>query len=277
MIVRDLLSTGREWLDGMAQGSLEAEVLLAHALGVNRAWLYANGEREVSSVDRERFLDLLTRRSAGEPIAYLTGVREFWSLPIGVTPDVLIPRPETELLVEVAVERLSPGKTYRIADLGTGSGAVALAIASERPLCEVHATEICPEALAVARRNAETLLPGKIRFHRGSWFDPLEGRFNLVVSNPPYVAANDRHLVEGDCAFEPRAALTPGDDGMEAIRQIARDGREYLVPGGCLAFEHGYDQGAASRRLLRELGYVKVETRADLENRERVTLGFVET
>jgi release factor glutamine methyltransferase len=274
--VRQLLGHGRQLLQGTSQGSLEAEILLAHALGVSRAWLYANGEQAAPPDAEKRFLELAGRRAAGEPVAYLTGLREFWSLPLKVTPDVLIPRPETELLVEIALERLPAGTPFRVADLGTGSGAVALAIASERPLCEVHATELSPAALAVARKNAALLPHGRVCFHGGSWFEPLEGCFDLVVSNPPYVAEGDRHLAQGDCRFEPRAALTPGGDGLSAIKAIASDAPGYLVPGGCLAFEHGYDQGAAARALLEELGFVKIQTRQDLEMRDRVTLGYRE-
>lgn len=275
--VRELLARGCSLLAGSPQGRLEAEVLLAHALGVNRAWLYANGEQAAGPDASKRFLDLAGRRAAGEPVAYLTGVREFWSLPLKVTPDVLIPRPETELLVEAALERLAPGQPFRVADLGTGSGAVALAIASERPLCEVHATELSPESLAVARENAALLPEGRVSLHLGSWFEPLEGRFDLVVSNPPYVAGDDPHLEEGDCAFEPPEALTPGGDGLSAIRAIASGAPGYLAPGGCLAFEHGFDQGPAARGILEEQGFVNVETRRDLEKRERLTLGNVET
>jgi release factor glutamine methyltransferase len=227
----------------------------------------------VAGADTARYRVLLERRRDGEPIAYLTGVREFWSLDLRVTPDVLIPRPETELLVETALARIPPDADWRIADLGTGSGAVALAIASERPLCEVHATESDPEALAVARKNAARLLPGRIRFHAGSWCEPLTGTFRLIVSNPPYVAADDPHLGQGDCRFEPCAALTPGKDALAAIRKIVRQAATRLEADGCLAFEHGYDQGAAVRALLEAAGYRDATTCRDLEGRERVTFG----
>lgn len=274
MSVRDLLTDGRRRLADSPSGGLEAEVLLAHVLDVDRAWLYANSEFTVAENSQKEFLDLVGKRASGEPVAYLTGVREFWSLPLKVTSDVLIPRSETELLVETALDFLQPGKAMRVVDLGTGSGAVALAMATERPLCEIHATEISPAALAVARENMESLAPGSVQFHLGSWLEPLKGRFDLVVSNPPYVAEDDHHLDKGDCRFEPRAALTPGTDSLSAIRQIAGDARDFLVRGGCLAFEHGFDQGSASRAILDQLGYVKIESRRDLENKERVTLGY---
>lgn len=270
MTARELLLQGR----GRLGSALEAEVLLMHVLEVDRAWLYANGERPVSDTAQDQFSGLLERRLAGEPIAYLTGAREFWSLPLQVNPDVLIPRPETELLVETALQRLPAGKPQRVADLGTGSGAVALAIACERPLCEIHASDISAAALAVARGNADRLAPGRVQFHQGSWFEPLEGRFHLVLSNPPYVRDDDPHLDSGDCRFEPRMALSPGGDGLDAIRHIARAAVDYLEPGGCLAFEHGFDQGEASRRILEDLSYEKVATLSDLESRDRVTVGM---
>ena len=215
----------------------------------------------------------MRRRAAGEPIAYLTGAQEFWSLPLHVTPDVLIPRPETELLIEAALERVPDHKNLRIADLGTGSGAIALAIASERVACEVHATEESAAATAVARQNARTLKLERVQFHEGSWLKPLSGSFDAILSNPPYISADDIHLRQGDCRFEPQSALTPGSDGMTAIRYIAHASLPFLRPGGWLLFEHGFDQGAKSRQLLKALGYKEVETLADLEGRERVTLG----
>ena len=274
--VKELLVWGREVLGTQPAGNLEAELLLAHALQVNRAWLYANNSESPGETQSLSFRDLVQRRQAGEPLAYLTGVREFWSMPFRVTPDVLIPRPETELLVEIALELLADSSEYRIADLGTGSGAVALAIASELPSCDIHACDISPAALEVAIGNGRTLVPGRVAFHLGSWFEPLEGKFHLIVSNPPYVAENDPHLDRGDCSHEPRTALTAGADGMLAIKQISTESLEYLERGGCLAFEHGFGQGEASRALLKELGFDRVETRKDLEGRDRVTLGYVQ-
>jgi release factor glutamine methyltransferase len=185
----------------------------------------------------------------------------------------LIPRHETELLVQAALDFIPPHAAWRVADLGTGSGAVALAIASERPRCAVHATENSPGALQVAALNVDALAPGRVTLHLGCWLEPLSGRFRVIVSNPPYVAAADPHLAAGDCRFEPREALTPGEDALAAIRQIAQAAPPYLETGGLLAFEHGFDQGAACRNLLLGLGYGNVETRQDLEGRERVTLG----
>jgi release factor glutamine methyltransferase len=271
--VADLLAEARPMLGAGPGAALEADLLLAHVLGASRAWLFANRTRNLSAAEQAAFRGLVERRSAGEPIAYLIGIREFWSLPLQVTPAVLIPRPETELLVETALLFIPRDAAWRIAELGTGCGAVALAIACERPLCEVHATELSEAALAVAEHNVAAIAPGRVRLHRGSWLEPLEGRFRVIVSNPPYVAEDDPHLAEGDCRFEPRAALTPGPDGLAAIRRIARDALPRLEPGGMLAVEHGYDQGAAARAALYDAGYRDVETRQDLEGRDRVTCG----
>jgi len=271
--VGSLLFEARQRLGNNPTAALEAEILLMHVLKVDRAWLFANREQTVPLSESNAFRNFVHRRADGEPIAYLTGYREFWSLPLRVTPDVLIPRAETELLVETALAFLADKGAVRVADVGTGSGAVAIAIALERPACEIHATEFSAAAIEVAGINVDTLAPGRVTLHHGSWLEPFSGRFHLIVSNPPYVAEGDRHLEAGDCRFEPRLALTPGPDGMEAIRRIARDALPHLEPGGMLAFEHGYDQGAAARSLLRELGYCQVATRRDLEGRERVTSG----
>ena len=269
----DLLRYGRQRLASLGSGALDAEVLLSHALGVNRAWLYANSETAIGEDRVAAFKALLKRREGGEPVAYLTGTREFWSLLFAVNRHVLIPRPETELLVEVALDFIPRDSHWRIADLGTGSGAVAVAIASERPACEVHATDISPLALIVARRNAEAHTPGQVAFHEGSWLEPLEGRFHVIISNPPYVAAADNHLQKGDIRFEPRTALTPGENGMSAIEDIARQAASRFLPGGKLLVEHGCDQGESVRQLLETLGYREVRTFEDLEHRERVTGG----
>jgi len=274
--VKELLARGRTELEDQPTGRLEAEILLGEALEVGRAWLYANPEQIPVLKQSARFLDLVRRRKNGEPIAYLTGYREFWSLPLKVTADVLIPRPETELLVETALAFIPEDAAWRIADLGTGSGAIALAIAVERPLCEIHATEYSEGALEVAQENGRAITPGRVLFHLGSWLTPLEGTFQVLVSNPPYIASDDTHLQRGDCRFEPGDALTPGRDAMAAIRQIASESLRYLKHGGMLAFEHGYEQGNKVRQMLVELGYANVDTRIDLENRERVTSGIRE-
>ena len=273
MNIGDLLVQARVLLTGSAAGRLESEVLLGHVLGVARAWLYANPESEASPRHRAEFLQLVQRRQQGEPIAYLTGQREFWSLTLKVTPGVLIPRPETELLVEAALARIPADAQWRVVDLGTGSGAIAIAIASERILCEVHATENNAAALAIAMENAEALVPGRIQFHRGSWLSPLQGLFQFIVSNPPYVEMGDPHLQQGDVRYEPVNALSPGGDGLAAIRNIAADALPLLDNRAWLAIEHGFEQGEKVRKILQGLGYSGVETLKDLAGLERVSLG----
>lgn len=254
--------------------AVDAEWLLVHALGRPRSWLYAHRDDLVAPADAERFRALLARRTAGEPVAYLTGRRGFWSFDLAVTPATLIPRPETELLVELALDRLPAGAPLAIADLGTGSGAIALALAHERPRARVVATDASTDALAVARGNAQALGLANVDFRAGDWCAPLAAeRFDLIASNPPYLADDDPHLGEGDLRFEPATALSCGVDGLDAIRRIVADAPRHLVPGGWLLFEHGWTQGDAVRALLRDAGFVDVATHRDLEDRDRVTLG----
>ena len=206
-------------------------------------------------------------------MAQITGHRGFWSLELAVTPDTLIPRPETELLVELALERLPVAEMGQVLDLGTGTGAIALAIASERPLVDVSAVDVSEAALAVARANAAAAgLP--LRLLQGDWFEPVAGDvYRMIVSNPPYIPEGDPHLEQGDLRFEPRSALASGADGLDAIRLIAGKAPTHLLPGGWLLVEHGHDQGAAVRALFQAQGFARVETARDLERRERVTRG----
>jgi len=245
-----------------------------HVTGLTRTALITRGGEALSTEQEARLRELIERRRKGEPVAYLTGRREFWSLELTVTPDVLIPRPETELLVEQALVRIPPDATRRIADLGTGSGAIALAIASERPHCRVTATDASPAALAVARGNARRLGIGNVEFREGEWFAPLAGlTFDLIVSNPPYIATADPHLMQGDVRFEPRAALVSGGDGLDAIRLIAVQASAHLQHGGWLLLEHGYDQAAAVRAILGTNGLTDITSVADLAGHARVTAG----
>jgi release factor glutamine methyltransferase len=252
----------------------EAESLLAHALGRTPAWLYAHGDYEVDAGAVARFEDLLARRRAGEPVAYLLGRRGFWRFDLRVTPATLIPRPETERLVELALDRVPATAAAHVADLGTGSGAIALAIASERPAAQVVATDLSDAALDVARDNAQRLGVGNVTFRAGRWYAALAGeRFDLIASNPPYIADGDAHLGQGDLRFEPRGALASGPDGLDDLRQIAAGARDHLRSGGWLLVEHGWDQGEAVRALFATAGLVDVATAPDLEHRDRVTLG----
>ena len=252
----------------------EAEILLGHALDKSRAWLYAHGDDEISDAAAETFRSLLKQRVAGTPVAYLVGHREFWTLEFVVTPAVLIPRPDTELLVELALRQIPQGEKVDIVDLGTGSGAIALSIARERPLACVVATDASDEALAVARINAERLEIRNVEFLLSDWFGSLNrSMFDVIVSNPPYIASNDIHLSQGDLRFEPRGALASGFDGLDAIRDIVRNAPKHLKPGGGLLIEHGLDQGEAVRELFTQSGIVDISTSRDVESRERVTSG----
>ncbi|VXB92260.1 Release factor glutamine methyltransferase [Luteimonas sp. 9C] len=253
--------------------AIDARWLLAHAAGRSQTWLYAHARDPAPDGVAARFEALVARRAAGEPVAYLTGMRGFWGFDLAVTPATLIPRPETELLVELALARLPAGHA-RVADLGTGSGAIALAIARERPDADVLATDASVDALTVARGNAHALDVPHVRFHHGDWYAPLAGaHFDVIASNPPYIEDADPHLAQGDLRFEPASALSSGADGLDAIRVLAAGARAHLVPGGWLLVEHGLAQGAAVRALFEQAGLVEVTTERDLEARDRVTLG----
>lgn len=252
----------------------DARLLLAHALGKSPAWLIAHADESLDDEALRRFDALLQSRIEGRPVAYLTGRRGFWTLDLAVTPDTLIPRPETELLVELALSRIPRDSASRIADLGTGSGAIALALAVERPRCSVVATDASEAALRVAQGNASDNAITNVQFRQGSWFSPLAGeRFDLIASNPPYIANGDAHLAEGDLRFEPVAALSSGSDGLDDIREIIRGAGAFLADRGWLLLEHGLDQGAAIRELFAAAGFAEVATEHDLEARDRVTLG----
>ncbi len=255
-----------------AHARLDAQVLLAAATRRSRAQMIAHPEQTLTQDAAARYGEWLERRAAGTPVAQIVGRKEFWSLELTVTADVLTPRPETELLVELALGWLPADEAVTVLDLGTGSGAIALAIASERPRARIVATDICAAALEVARANAAKLGLANIRFLQGSWFEPLgRKRFELIVSNPPYVAAAAPELQTPELLAEPRRALTPGPAGLEAIEEIAIDASEHLIPGGRLAVEHGADQGPAVAALLSQHGLRDVRGWQDLAGRDRVT------
>jgi release factor glutamine methyltransferase len=249
---------------------LEAELLLAHVLGVNRAWFFAHSDDALEPAATERFDTLVRRRAHGEPVAYITGTRDFWSMTLEVTAATLIPRPETELLVELVLERLP--RRGRVVDLGTGSGAIALAIARERPDASVSAVDASGPALEVARRNAERLGLQRVHFAQGDWFAALDdGGFDIVVSNPPYIEEGDVHLGQGDLRFEPVSALASGSDGLDDIRRITKAAPRHLRPGGWLLLEHGWNQGPAVRAVLEQAKLADPFTAQDLEARDRVS------
>ncbi|MFQ2500610.1 peptide chain release factor N(5)-glutamine methyltransferase [Aeromonas caviae] len=251
----------------------DADALLCHLLDCRRSYLMTWPEHELDAAQQATLAGWLARRLNGEPIAHLIGEREFWSLPLKVSPATLIPRPDTEVLVEQALARL-PGGPCALLDLGTGTGAIALALKSERPDADVWAVDRMPAAAALARTNSAALgLPIEVR--DGSWFAPLSDApsFAMIVSNPPYIDGTDPHLHEGDVRFEPRSALVAEEQGLADIRLIVTQAPAHLVPGGWLLLEHGWDQGEAVRQLLLQQGYVQVETVRDYGDNERVTLG----
>jgi len=249
----------------------EARILLAHVLGRDRTWLAAHDEQTVEEPEAERFRALSERRLRGEPIAYLVGEREFFGLSLAITPAVLIPRPETELVVSIALERLPESGAVRVLDLGTGSGAIAIAIAHARPDAQVVAADLCPAALELARANAARHAAHNIEFAASDWFAGLVpgSRFDCIVSNPPYVAAADPHLGRGDVRFEPLIALTPGRDGLEALQCIIRGAPGFLAGGGWLVVEHGYDQAGACRELLQQNAFGEIRSHRDLAGHPR--------
>ncbi len=268
----ELLQEGIRRLQPTLQApQLDAELLLAHALHLQRTRLKSHPEETRDQHERERYLALIERRARGEPLAYLIGEREFWSLRLTVDASVLVPRPESELLVERALA-LRDGRPARAADLGTGSGAIALALARERPSWQIIATDVSGDALRTARRNAEALAITSVEFRLGSWFTPLAGcRFDLLLSNPPYVALNDPVLQSAPLAFEPHVALTPGPDALSSLTAIIRDAPAHLEREGWLLLEHGAAQAAAVARALVARGFAHVRSHRDLAGHERMT------
>jgi len=257
-------------LSTCALPSADARALLAHVLGVRREHLIAFPERAVEPDAAARFAALATRLRDGEPLAYLLGSREFYGRVFGVTPDVLIPRPETELLVDSARALLREAPAPRVLDLGTGSGCIAITLALECPHAQLTAVDASARALAVARANAAALR-AQVEFVTGDWYEPLSGCFDLIVANPPYIAATDPHLAALKC--EPIQALTAGDDGLRCLQTIARQAPAFLRPGAHLLVEHGHDQGEAVRRLFAEAGLLKIRSLRDAAGIERVCHG----
>ncbi len=261
---------------------LDLEILLEHCLQRSPIWLRLHGDYVLSEAEAESFEALYRRRVAGEPVAYLIGHWGFWSLDLEVSPETLIPRPDTELLVEVGLElgdafaSAYPEQSMQVVDLGTGTGAVALALARERPRWQVLATDRIHGAVALARRNAVRNGIASLEVRQGRWFEPPEDQqaLALIVSNPPYIPLDDSHLHLGDVRFEPASALVAGNDGLDDIRLICAQAPAHLAPGGALALEHGFDQGAAVRAILTAAGFTRVQTRRDLGGQDRVSYGI---
>ncbi len=276
--IRALVDEGAARLARVADNPrVEAEILLAAALARPRSHLAAHADSQVLDCEAtDRFESYVTRRALGEPVAYILGEKEFWSLPLAVAPGVLIPRPETELLVERALVHLQPGAEAEVLDLATGSGAIALAIASERPACRVTATDLSQVAIEIARRNATRLQLDRVGFLAGSWYEPVAGRgFDLIASNPPYIANDDPRVDREVRRFEPHAALYAGPTGLEALAAIVEGALRHLRPGGWLVLEHGDTQGEPVRALLTHAGFDGVHTHRDLAGRERCTEGVM--
>lgn len=275
--IADILSADSVTLTGVlgltaSEARLEVRMLLQRVLDVTRAHLSAHPEQLLSASEQFAYDALLQRRLRGEPIAHILGEREFFGLTLRVTPATLIPRPETELLVELALQRIPVSGKCRVLDLGTGSGAIAIAIAHNRPEAQVTAVDASAEALQVARENARRLGIANLQFMHGDWFAPLAGqRFDLIVSNPPYVAAGDVHLTLGDVRFEPRTALASGTDGLDDIRHIVAQAENFMERGAWLLLEHGYDQAGPVRTLLGQAGFAEVFSARDIAGIERVS------
>ena len=250
-------------------------MLWQHVLQVSRAWLIAHDKDPLPAEAVARFRELASRRQAGEPMAYILGSKEFMGHDFQVGPGVLIPRPETELLVETALTHLQAMPSPRVLDLGTGTGAIAVSIALRMPQADVVATDVSADALNIARQNAQNL-DARVEFLQGSWYDALvdDKGFDLIVSNPPYIAAGDPHLIQGDLRFEPESALTDGYDGLSALRTIVQGASVRMKPGAALFMEHGWDQAQAVRQLLQQAGFVQVASLQDLAGIERVTGGI---
>lgn len=274
--VSQLIAEGSARLQRVAEDPRhEAEILLGAALGKSRGWIVAHPEERILDCDAtDRYEAHVTRRSHGEPVAYVLGEKEFWSLPLAVTPDVLIPRPETELVVELALTYLPTAAESRVLDLATGSGAIALAIALERPRAAVIGTDVAAAAIQVASRNALQLRLGNVEFVVGSWFEPVAGqRFDLIVGNPPYIAEGDARVEPGVRRFEPHGALYSGPDGLDALRAITAAAGSHLATGGWLILEHGDRQGPAVRALLAAAAFSDGTTHRDLAGLDRCTVG----
>ncbi len=274
MTIKSALDDAARQLVNSTSARLDAEVLLTHVLQKDRSWLFTWPDKPVPSEQWRKFNGLVNRRQQGEPVAYIVGEQEFWSLPLTVNNSTLIPRPETELLVELALQQMPEG-AINVLDLGTGSGAIALALAWERPAWKVTAVDNAGEAVSLAQHNADKLGLSRVCCLQSDWFARLsDQRFELIVSNPPYIDDGDEHLNRGDVRFEPKSALVADQGGVAAFAAIADEAPLYLMDSGCLIFEHGYTQGKAVREMLLARGYQQVQTFADLAGHERVTLGI---
>jgi len=271
--IGELLRWGQAQLAGSDEAAGDAQALLGHVLEKERTWLFTWSDKVVDEEHRNRFRELIAQRSQGVPVAHITGSRAFWTMQLQVNEHTLIPRPETEHLVEKALQLGDADRNLQILDMGTGSGAIALAIASERPKWQITASDRSEAALQMARSNAHRLGLKNVNFAKSDWFAAIDGHFDLIISNPPYVAEKDPHLSQGDLRFEPRGALASGIDGLDDIRRIVSDTHGYLRPGGWLLFEHGFEQATAAREILQQAGYTQIFTEQDLASHDRLSGG----
>jgi len=275
LTLKQALTLGIETLDECASASLDCEVLLADVLGKNRSYLRAWPEKRLSPTEHLRFFELISLRQQGQPIAYLTGSREFWSRPFIVSSDVLIPRPDTELLIEVIQQQFPPEQTLSILDMGTGSGAIAVTLALEFKNSQLTAIDASQAALNIAQQNAQRLHATNIEFIHSNWFDNIKPQqFDIIVSNPPYICSDDPHLIEGDVRFEPSSALISKRQGLEDIERICSAARPFMKANGLLLFEHGYQQGNQLKNLLESSGFKSIQQFQDIQGHTRATLGL---
>lgn len=273
MRIIDLLSQARTSLNSQ-DAAQEAEYLIEAICGISRSHQLIHPDEELSEKQCQQFDSAIKRRIAGEPLAYITGSRGFWDMDLQVTPDVLIPRPDTECLVEQALQRIPADARWQIVDLGTGSGAIALVLARERPLCDITATDLSKAALVIAKENARLQDVKNISFAAGSWFQPIKNRlFEMIICNPPYIPVDDPHLKQSDLPAEPDHALISGGDGLDAIRKIISDSVLHLKPSAFLLLEHGYDQAIKVTELLCNEGFKEIFTEKDYGGNDRVTGG----
>ena len=272
--VTKLLQKAEQSINCSESARLDAEILFCDVMQFDRSRIYSHPEQIVPDDKLVLFQSLIEQRQQGRPIAHLTGKKEFWSLEFAINEDTLIPRPETELLVETALQMIPDDATFNILDLGTGSGAIAIAIASERPSCKILATDINTNTLAMAKKNAETHQLGNIQFYLSNWYQNIPSQeFDLIVSNPPYIRQDDEHLSQGDVRFEPELALVAGADGMQAINMILEDASQYLASDAYLLIEHGYDQKQLVQEAFLKHDFKQLKTFHDLSGQDRMTYG----
>lgn len=272
--IANFLSQGQQILQkGSDSALLDAQILLSFVLDKPRSYLFTWPEKHLNNKQVELFVNLLARRYLGEPIAYITGEKEFWSLPLKVSPATLIPRPDTETLVELVLGHFGDTKQVNCLDLGTGTGAIALALASEKPTWKIDAVDCNVEAVKLAQLNAKTLKLTQVNIYQSDWFSrvKIDKKFNIIVSNPPYIDGEDENLKQGDVRFEPASALVANEQGLADIKHIAKVAGNFLMPQGALFFEHGYEQGQAVRNILLALGFENSQTEQDLNGHDRIT------